>query len=436
MPLALATDPHTTRGSRAPDQALIGARVRVIPIGLTGVGAGSVRARRTDSYERSDRFPRGTLPGTFPRVIVLTVRRIGVAMTVGAVCLLLSCCSPGATRVSSTKRPIPSSTTNPTGSALVPGRPGALAVGPNGNLYIADEMRNQILERLSDGTFSVVAGTGKAGFSGDRGPAVDAEIHFPTGMAFGPDGTLYFTDQANERIRAILPGGTINTIVGDGKPNLTSGFVTNPTPALNASVTPYDVNVSPGGRLYVATGEQVLRLDADGTLAPVVGIDSMSQGVYGIGGPAVDGSADGVDGIAFDKAGNLYLFGLNTKTLLMVTTSGILTEPRGNPRSLSQGKWGAGDRARWLSDRYERAIGRPVVSHGYKDHRFVLPTDIPWSSEASHPMESPSDSTGRSTSTPTTETGTRTEPPLLPLAPMARPRRFSGKRREPTSPAR
>ena len=111
---------------------------------------------------------------------------------------------------SSTTSTAPTSTTTTTlaSSAVVPQRPTALAVGPNGNLYIADQTRNQILERLADGTFVVVAGSGQAGYMGDGGsPATAAKIDRPGGMVFAADGTLYFADEGNQRVRAISPSG-------------------------------------------------------------------------------------------------------------------------------------------------------------------------------------------------------------------------------------
>ncbi len=224
-------------------------------------------------------------------------------------------------------------------SGVVPTRPTALAVGPNGNLYIADQTRNQILERQPDGSFVVVAGTGQVGYTGDGRPAVDAELDRPSGMAFGPDGTLFFADEGNDRVRAISPNGVITTVVGTGAFS-TSGFVTNGTPALDADAAPNDVAFGPGGQLYISTGEQVLRLDADGTLGVVVGIDSPYQGTYGVGGQTASASADGVDGIAFDSAGNLYFFGFGTKTVFVVPPSGTLTTPYGQQSIYPRGDAG------------------------------------------------------------------------------------------------
>ena len=225
-------------------------------------------------------------------------------------------------------------------TGVVPVRPTALAIGPNGNLYIADQSRNQILERNPDGSFMVVAGTGQVGDTGDGRPAVDAELDRPSGMTFGADGTLFFADEGNNRVRAISPTGIISTVVGTGASSPTSGFVTNGTAALVATVTPDDVALGPGGRLYLSTGEQVLRLNADGTLSIVVGMNSQHQGSYGVGDQATTASADGADDIAFDSAGNLYFFGFDSKSIFVVQPSGLLTEPYGQQSIYPRGDAG------------------------------------------------------------------------------------------------
>jgi sugar lactone lactonase YvrE len=215
-------------------------------------------------------------------------------------------------------------------AAVVPERPMALAVGPNGNLYIADQGRNEILERLADGTFAVVAGTGSAGYGGDGGPAVDAELNRPGGMAFGADGTLYFADEGNDRVRAISPSGIITTVVGTGTLSANGGFVADGTPTRRADVSPNDVAFGPGGVLYLTTEAQVLRLNADGTLSGVAGADTGQQGTSGGGGPAKAASTEGATGLAFDSAGNLYFFGFDAKTIFVVPPSGTPTDPLGD----------------------------------------------------------------------------------------------------------
>jgi hypothetical protein len=213
------------------------------------------------------------------------------------------------------------------GAAIRLERPGALVLGSRGVLYIADEGRNQILARLPNGRMRVVAGTGEAGFSGDNGPAMHAKLNLPRGMAIGPDGTLYFADAANNRIRAIAPNGIISSVVGNGQ----GGWVRTGTPAHAAAVgDPEAVTFGRDGRLYVADfgDNEVLRLERNGTVTEIAG-NRQYAGVYGIGGPAVQASPDDPTGLAFDRAGNLYLAGFAVKTLLMITPKGTMTLPAG-----------------------------------------------------------------------------------------------------------
>jgi hypothetical protein len=197
-------------------------------------------------------------------------------------------------------------------SSVVPRRPGALAVGPKGVLYISDTARNQILARLPDGSFHVVAGTGRRGFSGDGGPAVDAALDGPGGMAVGRGGTLYVADQGNNRVRTVSRNGIIRTVAELGSPTA--------------------VTIGPDGGVYVAAGgaNEVVRLAEDGTPTIVAGIGNAGPaGVFGIGRPATEASADGPFGLAFDVAGDLFIGGFNTKDLLMVGPDGTMRLPNG-----------------------------------------------------------------------------------------------------------
>jgi sugar lactone lactonase YvrE len=202
-----------------------------------------------------------------------------------------------------------------------------LAIGPDGNLYVADEVGNQILQLLPGRGFQVVAGDGVAGFSGDGGPAINAELNRPLGMTFSPSGTLYFADEGNYRVRAISPNGIITTMAGDGHQG---SWIADGTSALGASLLgPTAVTFSPAGQLYIADQGQVLRMNGNGTLTDVLGINSDLQGSNGAGGPAVNASADGANGLAFDADGNLYVFGCDDKSLLVVDPAGDVSFPLG-----------------------------------------------------------------------------------------------------------
>lgn len=223
-------------------------------------------------------------------------------------------------------------------SVLNPVRPDALALAPSGGLYVADTGRDQILQRLPSGRFVVVAGTGKTGFSGDGGPASAARLNNLGGMAVAADGTLFFADQANNRIRAVSPAGRISTVAGDGR----FGWVKTGTPALRASIgNPAAVAFGPGGRLYIAAegSNEILRLNRNGTLTRIAGNERF-QGVVGVGRQALNGSPDGPSGLAFNSDGDLFIAGQNTKTLLMIDGNGVLRAPLGKDGFYARGTGG------------------------------------------------------------------------------------------------
>jgi sugar lactone lactonase YvrE len=219
----------------------------------------------------------------------------------------------------------------PVGVQVVPEQPSSLAVGPGGQVYVADDARNQILEWTGHGTFRVVAGSGQVGFSGDGGSALRARIDQPGGMSVATDGTLYFADIGNGRIRAISPAGTMRTIAGDGLPPTgRDPWIANGTPARHAALgEPNDVAIGPGGELYFdASANDVLRLDHDDTISVVAG-NRTDLAIAGIGGPATKASPDEAWGLALDRRGDLFINGGNTRKLLMVTPSGRMTLPIG-----------------------------------------------------------------------------------------------------------
>jgi sugar lactone lactonase YvrE len=103
--------------------------------------------------------------------------------------------------------------------------PTALALDDAGDLFVADGLGNVVRKIAPDGTISTVAGTRVRGFSGDGGPAVNAQLAGPDGIAVASDGTLYIGDRLNSRVRKIAPDGVISTIGGTGtRGNTGSGW--------------------------------------------------------------------------------------------------------------------------------------------------------------------------------------------------------------------
>ena len=92
-----------------------------------------------------------------------------------------------------------------------------LAFGPDGALYIADSGNHCVRKVNADGKISTVAGTGVRGFGGDNGPASDAQLSSPSGVAIGPDGALYISDSGNNRIRRVELAAPNASAVPSGK---------------------------------------------------------------------------------------------------------------------------------------------------------------------------------------------------------------------------
>lgn len=208
--------------------------------------------------------------------------------------------------------------------ASVLDRPEALAVAPDGDLLIANHGTNQILRRLPNGTLEVVAGTGTAGFNGDGGPAVKAELDTPNGMAIAPNGTIYVADTDNNRVRAITPSGTISTVGGNGTGLSPSGgsdqIAVGPfgVPAINARITdPVSVAVGPQGQLYIADSAGIQVVSPTGVLTSlsVTGLSTL-----GIGAPAgLTATA-----ITVDHAGDLYVGDFSPKLLIELSPTGAV----------------------------------------------------------------------------------------------------------------
>src|ERR1700683_1580522 len=91
-----------------------------------------------------------------------------------------------------------------------------LAVDAAGNVYLADQNNNRVRKVDTHGVITTFAGTGTAGFSGDGGQAAQAELNQPLGVCVAPNGGIYVNDYGNLRVREISPSGIITTVAGNG----------------------------------------------------------------------------------------------------------------------------------------------------------------------------------------------------------------------------
>ena len=185
-----------------------------------------------------------------------------------------------------------------------------------------------------------LAGNGTAGFSGDGGPASDAQLRFPRGVAADPEDNVLIADQGNNRIRRIDRGGVIQTVAGSGvgaylgsiSLPLDGRLLGDGRPATEAILSaPSDVAIGPDGTLYIAdTGNhRIRRVDSAGIISTVAGTGEAR--FAGDGGPAAAASLNTPTGMAFDAAGDLYIadhYNLRVRKVFMAT--GSITTVAGN----------------------------------------------------------------------------------------------------------
>ena len=224
-------------------------------------------------------------------------------------------------------------------------RPRGVALDSNGNLFIADTANHRVRRVDASGTITTIAGTGEVGYSGDGGLAVEAQLNEPSGVAVDGSGNLYIADSYNNRIRRIDASGTITTIAGTGR----DGYGGDGGPAIQAWLdSPSGVAVDNAGNLYIADrgNNSIRRVDAGGTIATVAGIGSVYWDYGGDGGPAVEAPLADPNEVAVDSAGNLYIADRANSRIRRVDTAGIITTVAGNGKRGHSGDGGPAVAAR------------------------------------------------------------------------------------------
>ena len=145
--------------------------------------------------------------------------------------------------------------TGPTANRLK--NPTGIWIDAAGALYIADT-GNRRIAKYANGALTNIAGNGNAGFSGDGGAAVNAQLNNPIGVAVDTAGNIYIADANNSRIRKVTPDGNIFTIAGKGGGSYSGDGGSATSAGLNF---PRGVTVGPDGKIYIAdTANSVIRL--------------------------------------------------------------------------------------------------------------------------------------------------------------------------------
>ncbi len=216
--------------------------------------------------------------------------------------------------------------------------PGGVALDGAGNLFIADTGNDRIRKVDSAGVITTVAGTGESfgGFSGDGGPAIQAALYYPSGVALDGAGNLFIADTGNDRIRKVDSAGVITTVAGAGEFGFAEagGFGGDGGPAIQAALNyPSDVVADGAGNLYIADTDRsrIRKVDAAGVISTVAGTGSF--GFSGDGGPAVEAQLNHPADVTTDGAGNLYIADRYNDRIRKVDSAGVISTVAGTGES-------------------------------------------------------------------------------------------------------
>jgi len=184
--------------------------------------------------------------------------------------------------------------------------PAGVALDSSNNYYIADAENNRI-RWVTGGVIQTLAGNGLNGYSGDGGPAIDAELNIPLGLAVDGLGNAFIADTNNRVIREVS-GGDINTFAGTGAPcTPTTGLCGDGGPATSAKLTsPSMVAIDGSGNLFIADGPtQRVREVSNGIITTIAG--NGDSGYSGDGGLAIDAELSHPTGVAVDASDDVYI---------------------------------------------------------------------------------------------------------------------------------
>lgn len=220
---------------------------------------------------------------------------------------------------------------------------GEIAQGPDGSLYFADTFNNRIRRIAPDGVISTVAGTGSGSYGGDGGPATSARLHWPHDVEVDGAGNVWIADSANHRIRMVSPDGIIRTVVGTGA----GGFNGDGRPGTETRINrPKGLEIT-ATTLWFSDGDnnriRVLDL-ATGVVRTVAGTGP--RGSSGDGGPALLARLSGPRMIALDAAGNLYIADSFNHRIRRLGADGVMTTVAGTGVAGFSGDGGPATQAR------------------------------------------------------------------------------------------
>ena len=216
--------------------------------------------------------------------------------------------------------------------------PRNVAIDTDGTLYVSDFSMHQVYRVSIGGVATVFAGTGKAGASGDGGPAALAQLNSPAGIALDAAGTLYIADSGNNRIRKVFHG-SISTLMNVEAPtglSVASGGTLYIAAARYLGTTfntigstgAKDIAVDASGNAFFSTGQLLQKITRSGLLTTIAGTGA-SRYYGGDGGPASSARLHAPAALLDDGFGNWYLADTGNHRIRKIAMSGIITTVAG-----------------------------------------------------------------------------------------------------------
>ena len=208
--------------------------------------------------------------------------------------------------------------------------PTDVVIDTAGNIYIADEVNNRIRKITYPGIISTLAGDGTGGFGGDGGAATSANLNLPYGITLDNMGNLYIADLFNNRVRKINTSGIINTIAGID----TAGFSGDGGPATNAKLNcPLGVATDTLGNVFISdnSNHSIRKVNSAGIISTIAGRDTL--GFSGDGGAPTAAKLNLPNGIYVDAASNVFIADLGNNRIrkiypcFSVPSAGVITGP-------------------------------------------------------------------------------------------------------------
>jgi sugar lactone lactonase YvrE len=248
--------------------------------------------------------------------------------------------------------------------------PMGVALDGNGRVYVADSdnQRIQIIDAL--GQRLTVFGDGNRGYDGDGGHASTARFQYPQALVIDADNSLYIADSLNHVVRKVSRNGIIQTVVGVGY----AGYGGDNGHALNARLNlPNGLALDKAGNLYIADqfNHRVRRVSPDGVIETYAG--NGQKGYSGDGGLAREASLDNPYALRLDSNGNLFISESGNHVVRKVDSQGIISTVAGTGLAGFSGDDGAATDAR-LNSPAGVAVGRNngIYIADMNNHRLRL----------------------------------------------------------------